>query len=284
MHAALGEWDEAHDILDQIVLGAPVEGMFYLWGLAELAGADLARGRWDEAQRHLDRSVRDAAEFGSTELFHLVPAWIVVTAEGLQNSPAGTAEKVAELREAVPVDDLSPRSSVWPALARYQYGAGNTAQGDRDWNAFEAAFAAEERGREFRTLQEEVRAARAASVGDWGAAAYALDRVNLQLRPCGDRCFQGAEWARVLEGAGRVDEAVERYRLFLADVPFSWHLYVAVYRGPVMERLGALLEEQGESAEAAAIYQMIVDEFQGGDGPFVAMVQRAQARLAVLGS
>jgi hypothetical protein len=51
---------------------------------------------------------------------------------------------------------------------------------------------------------------------------------------------------------------------------------------PMLERVGRIHEEQGDTTEARGAYQRIVDQFGGGDGPFRAFADRAQRRLAAL--
>ena len=100
-----------------------------------------------------------------------------------------------------------------------------------------------------------------------------------ELQPCGSMCPLNAEWGIALEEAGRIDDAMEKYRWHLADAQLTWHGLRAMWTPVVLERMARIHADRGKSAEARAVDERIVAQFEDGDGPFLPFVERARERL-----
>ncbi len=86
--------------------------------------------------------------------------------------------------------------------------------------------------------------------------------------------------ARAYEAAGEADSTRVVYERYL-DTPESFRLSSgdAFYRGPLLERLGQLYDEQREFENAAKYYAMFVELWAEADPELGPRVQAAQARL-----
>ena len=91
-------------------------------------------------------------------------------------------------------------------------------------------------------------------------------------------------WAHDL--AGHTDEAIAAYHRYL-ETPHWNRLWTEGYfLGPVYERLGALHEQRGDTAEAARYYSRFIELWQSADPelqPRVEAARRALQRLAAEG-
>lgn len=280
--AAEGRWDEAHVAADTWWRDAPSGGTDQLFALADMAGSDLARGRHREAMTHLADARRNAVETRNWEPLYQGPARLEVLAALALEGPAAARRVLDAVARQVPAGSIGPRSGVRPLIAGLHALAGDIETAQAVFAAWEDAFAPEERGRAFRVEAERHRAVLAWGLREWSAAASSLGRVNTELAPCREICLDMAEWGIALEEAGRPDEALEKYRWHLADTQLTWHGYRAMWTPTVLERVARIHEARGETVEARAAYQRLVDGFGGGDGPFVPFVERARGRLAAL--
>ena len=277
--AGEGRWEEAHRAAEDVWRIAPSGSGVHLLALTELAGFDLARGRYAEAMAHLADGRRDAVEAGAWEVYWWAPAMMEFqTALALQG-PAAARDLLARLHREVPFDSLRDRSERRPDVAAYLAMAGDTDGARQLFATWEDAFALEERGRIFRFRREGHRAAEAWGTEDWNASATAFERMFRELQPCGSMCPLNAEWGIALEEAGRIDDAMEKYRWHLADAQLTWHGLRAMWTPVVLERMARIHADRGESAEARAVDERIVVQFEDGDGPFLPFVERARERL-----
>jgi tetratricopeptide (TPR) repeat protein len=91
-----------------------------------------------------------------------------------------------------------------------------------------------------------------------------------------------AEGSRALgeiyEATGDRGSAIEAYEQSLTQTTWRYMLDVG-HRGPVLERLGQLLDEQGEPRRAAEYYRQFVDLWAEADEVLQPRVRAAQARL-----
>lgn len=161
--------------------------------------------------------------------------------------------------------------------------AGDFQRGDEMLRQYEDVLAPEERGFQYRSATAVYAALRAFGTGDYAAAAAAFDIFHGEVVSCGTACIYQAVHGIALEETGRPVEAIEQYHAFLTHGPLTWHAYLSAWTPTVLERLAGLYEAQGDTDEARATLQRIVDQYSEGDGPFVAYVQRARQRLASLG-
>ncbi|HSG06969.1 MAG TPA: tetratricopeptide repeat protein [Longimicrobiales bacterium] len=282
--AAEGRWSEAHDVSEDVWRDAPSGGLDHIFALTEMAGSDVAQGKYEEAMRHLAGARRNTVEARAWEIYYRGPAFMTLDVALAMEGQAAARRTLAALEGEVPLDSIGARSAVRPIIARFHGLSGDQAGSERIFSAYEAAFAPEERGRAFRVTGEQQRAIVAWGQGDWASSASSFGRLYEELQPCSALCISMAEWGIALEEAGRPDEALEKYRWHVADTQLAWHVYRAMWTPTVLERMGGLYEAQGNTAEARAAYQQLVDRFSQGDGPFVPLVARARARLAALGN
>jgi tetratricopeptide (TPR) repeat protein len=248
-----------------------------------MAGADLAQGRWVEAMDHLSEAKLEAREADASELYlRAGPGWQLVEGTLALQGPASARSQLAEMLDVFPLSAVGARAGARVTAARLAAVVGDSADARRIFGAYEESFAPEERGRSFRVDRETQRALEAFGAGRWDEAADAFHRLYRELKPCGEMCVLMPEWGVALDEAGRDAEALDVYRMALEDTQLSYHLYRAMWIAPMLERVGRIHEEQGDTTEARGAYQRIVDQFGGGDGPFRAFADRAQRRLAAL--
>ena len=275
-----GRWEEAHEVTDGVWRDAPPGSGIHILALTELAGFDLARGRYREAMSHLAAARRDALDAGARELYWRAPAVVEVqTALALQG-PAAALETLAALDREAPFDSLGLRSERRLEVAGYFALAGEADRRLSLFSAWENAFAPDERGRVFRFQRESHRAMEAWGRGDWDSAAAAFERMYRELQPCGSMCTFNAEWGIALEEAGRIDEALEKYRWHLSDAQLAGHAFRTMWTPVALERMARIHHARGEPAEARAANEQIIEGFSDGDGPFLPFVERARERLA----
>jgi tetratricopeptide (TPR) repeat protein len=279
MLAGEGRWLEAHEAAEGIWRDAPPGGTSQMWSLTQMAGSDLARGRWTEAMEHLAAARRGAVEAMTWERYWQDSAPVEFHASLALRGPAAARETLSLLIRDVPFDSLGNRSPNRAQAGDYFALAGASERAREFHSAWENAFAPEERGRAFRFRMETFRALEAWGRGDWDVAAAAFQRMYRELRPCGSNCILNAEWGIALEESGRSDEALEKYRWHLADAQLTLHATRAMWTPVVLERMARIHASRGETAEARAANERILDQFGEGEGPFVPFVERARERL-----
>jgi tetratricopeptide (TPR) repeat protein len=273
-------WDEARAVGEGVRRDATPGASEHVFQAVVIAGAHLARGDHAAAVQIVLDARRDAIENRAWELAYFFPGEERVNIALALEGPAATRSALADLTRVVPLDSLSERSPHRASLARWLAMAGDVEAGQRVFSDYEAAFPPAERGRGFRIDRELFGAASAWGEGDWGAAASAFDRAHRDLQPCGAHCVRMAEWGIALEEAGRVDEALEKYRWHLADTRFYFHPFRIMWTPSVLERMARIHRARGETAEARAADERIVEQFGAGNGPYEDFVSRARARLA----
>lgn len=277
-----GRWAEAHQVAEEIRSQAPPGGHHEINTAFEMAGSDVGMGRIAEAREHLEASLELAREAGAWELFYQNPGERAITLAYTLEGPEAALAVIEELRARVPLDSLDTRSRVRHSLASWLAALGEVEGGRALWNTYADAFAPEERGRRFRQEQESWEAFEAWGRGDWETAAASLTRLHRTLAPCDSICELMPQWGRTLEEAGRLDEALEKYRWALADAPSGLHTGRAPWRPVILERMARVHASRGETAEARATWEQLVEEFGEGDGPVLAFVDRARAELEAL--
>jgi tetratricopeptide (TPR) repeat protein len=128
---------------------------------------------------------------------------------------------------------------------------------------------------------------------DWALAIEAIEFTDTNDRIAGfdryraqtrcDRCF-GWEYAELLEEAGRPSEAADAYLEAMAATPFQgFAAFGHLIRVFGHERLGALYEELGDTAQAIEHYSAFADAFENPDAVLAPRVERAGARTTALG-
>jgi len=282
--SAEGRWSEAHDANEQDIARHPGQVTAQLYGGTEITGADLVRGRYAEAMEHLARADRNALAAQASEVYMAGPAWVhLFTALALNDSPTAAREALEHIAQIAHPEDLSPRGNAWRVLMGFHALAGDSQRGDEMLQQYEDVLAPQERGFQYRSATAEYAALRAFGAGDYAAAAAAFDIFHGEVVSCGTACIHQALHGIALEETGRPVEAIEQYQAFLTHGPLTWHAYLTPWRPTVLERLAGLYEAQGDTDQARATLQQIVDQYSEGDGPFVAYVQRARRKLASLG-
>jgi len=101
-------------------------------------------------------------------------------------------------------------------------------------------------------------------------------------RECPSVCWVEASLglADIYEARGDVEAAIEAYEQFLTRTPANYRYYVDIgRRGPVLERLGQLLDRDGDHERAAGYYRQFVDLWSEADEALQPRVRAAQARL-----
>lgn len=86
----------------------------------------------------------------------------------------------------------------------------------------------------------------------------------------------------IFDRMGQRDSAIAYYARYLTT-PFRIRYSLdPAFRGPVLERLGALHEERGDAADAARYYTMLADLWRDADPPMRARAERARQRIRAL--
>lgn len=103
-----------------------------------------------------------------------------------------------------------------------------------------------------------------------------------QMRECPASC-SAAAWlglASIHEARGATGAAIEAYEHYLTDTPANYRYYLDIgNRGPVLERLGRLLDEQGDLERAAGYYRRFADLWSEADEALQPRVRAARARV-----
>jgi tetratricopeptide (TPR) repeat protein len=114
-----------------------------------------------------------------------------------------------------------------------------------------------------------------------GRTSTALDEIGDAARDLGcPRCFE-QQRAVILEGLGRLDEAITIWRT-VRDYPALGESS-GFERAVARKRLGPLLEAAGDTAGAIAAYQEFADAWADADPELQPQVTHARGRIAALG-
>lgn len=274
-------WEDAHATVEGVWRDAPAGGHQQIQALVDLAGTDLARGRYTEAMGHLATARRDAVDARAWEAYWWSPAELELYTNLVLGGASVARDALDMLARAVPLDSLWLRSERRAEVAEFWALTGASERGRELFSAWENAFTPEERGRRFRIRREQHRALDAFGRGEWQEASTAFHRLYRELQPCGSMCNLNAEWGIALEESGWIDEALEKYRWHLGHTPLTLHSVRVIWTPEILERMAVIHASRGETAEARAANERIIEQFGGGDGPFLLFVERARERLRV---
>jgi eukaryotic-like serine/threonine-protein kinase len=280
--AAEGLWDAAHDTMALQVDRTPGLLVSQIGGRGELAGIDIGRGRWSEAHDHIDRARRLAVDEGAVDLYVQTPGIVDFWSSYVLEGADARAAALDRVLDGIVLDEVDPRSEAGFHLLWMLAAAGRDTEASAIRERFEASLPPERRGVTFRFVVAYYDAFRARAAREDEAAVEAFRRAQEEILPCAPSCVFSAERGRALEGAGRPDEAIEQYERHLASNLLIWVPRMAAWTPLVLERLGALYAERGDTALAVERLERLVSSYQDGDGPFVPFVKRAKARLVEL--
>ena len=276
-------WDEAFDALEQDVSVNPGQLTSQIGSVTWMAGALLGTGRYAQALSLLERSERAAIAAGSDEFYIGRPGKMRFDlAYALEGSEEDARDVLQTIEETVVVDSLSPRGNGWRQLTVFHALLGDVERAEEMFGIYDQGVAPEERGLQYRGRTTLLDAVQALGQEDYAVAAEAFDILQSEVRSCGSFCIDLASWGIALEGAGRTEEAIDRYEAHLSEGPLFWHVAFTPWTPTVMERLAGLYAEQGDVERSVEILERLVARYSDGDGPFLAYVDRAQGRLAEL--
>ncbi len=231
------------------------------------------RGRLAEANR-LDRDRLSAADISGD----LVDYWNIAAdiAERLLyvlEDPDGAYRVIEAALTTHPLQEAVPDDRPYLRLAGV---AASAARGDlaRAWlGEFENAvdslrFAGASQGRD--RVEGEI----ALAEGRFDAAIAAFTRA--ERGRCVRRC---PELARAYDAAGRRDSAVVLYARYVSTPNAFGHFGDQYFKGPFLERLGQIYDEEGDLENAAKYFAQFVELWAEADPELQPRVQAAQARL-----
>jgi tetratricopeptide (TPR) repeat protein len=277
-----GEYEQAHALAARMRRDAGLHN-----GLRVQAEVDAIRGRFDEAVGHL-RDLRDQA----LALNEIAPALEIAAAASRLRLLAGDAAATSEVDELLArheIDSVDVLSRPYLTLALLYAEAGD-ARSARGWlDGYEREFPVAFRGPDRWKLHR----ARAAVHRVEGRAKDALAELRqaagappVRVGLFDERHIRTndhPELARVYEGLGSVDSAVAVYERFLAVRSLSRPTIDAFELANAHDRLGALYEQRGDAARAAAHYGRLARLWRQADAslqPRVAAARRLAAAAA----
>jgi tetratricopeptide (TPR) repeat protein len=247
-------------------------------GRRDLAAYHLGLGRYGEALEILEDAQRIAEERGTPELHVGSSALLRVWTAWVLEGDRAAAEA---LDEALPVemhDELTLVNAGGFILAAMVMGD-RAEEAESVFRAWEAGIPTERRGMVHRQLGTLLAAWSARVEGDAEEAARQFDILFSEVQACGDFCYFWAERARLAEELGDDERAIDFYERHLNNTPLFWTTLMTPWDPVAYERLGALYAERGDAELARARLETLVATFENGDGPYVAFVERARAKL-----
>ena len=274
LHLAAADWEAAARELSlarERARGSPAQRSLVATLQSTLA---LTLGRLDEAEQYLREAMAADQESGDAERYHiraLALAELYLLARG------DTTAALALLDEVVAqhLRDIEPLDRGYYTLASL-YAAGGRPDRARRMLA--------ERAREIApplpvTVPHSVNAVLAEAEGRLEDAVIAWrleDEVDENPLPA------LAGIGSLMDRLGQTDSAVAYYQRYLTT-PFRLRYHTdPIWRGHVLERLGALHEARGETGEAVRYYAMLTELWADADAPLRARVDRARQRIRAL--
>ncbi len=230
-------------------------------------------GRLAEANR-IDREEMSAADISGD----IIDYWNTAAsiAERLlrvrQDSDGATAVIEAALA-AHPIEEALPEDRPYLRLAGLAASSGRVDRARAWLEEFESAvdslqFTGSSRRRD--RVEGEI----ALAEGRFDEAIAAFSRA--ERGPCTGRC---PDLARAYDAAGRRDSAAVLYARYLSTPRAFANFGDQYFKGPFLERLGQLYDEEGDLDGAATYYAQFVELWAEADPELQPRVRAAQARL-----
>ncbi len=283
IRASMGEYAAAEEIIRGVRAAQANDLFWQALTSVDLAALDAVQGRLASASTHLTDAARTNV------------ARDLVT-EALRNEAWG-----AFLDARVRGDERAAKARLEAALARHPLS--DLPPLDRPYSELAEAFASAGDPARARRLMEEQESVTPEGVGlggrypqfklslespdrAWGEIALAegrgADAVEAFRRSDAGYCRLCAlpGVARAYDTAGQADSARAVYERYL-ELPEGFRLWTgdAIYRGPVLERLGQLYDDSGDLENAAKYYARFVELWAEADEELQPRVRAAQARL-----
>jgi tetratricopeptide (TPR) repeat protein len=243
-----------------------------------LAAAARLRGRLAEAERHLDDAINAREEQGQAADFIASSTWQGLMARRFRSDTAAALRRVEAALARWPLDSIPAPGRPYDYLVEFYAWAGHTEQARAYLGEFEEQT--EFKGRDFRMSRHYGLGHIAVNEGrphDAIAEYRGADRLSWRNHV---RALPLLAFA--YDQAGEPDSALAVYERYVTTPWFakwtdSWWL------APALERLGALHEQQGDTAKAIYYYGKFVEAWEDADPelqPWVEDARRALERLA----
>jgi tetratricopeptide (TPR) repeat protein len=276
IHLAKADWDAAGEEL--AVARERARGSASQRALVATlqSGLALTRGRVDEAERLIRDAMAADLEAGDVERYHvrtMALAELYLLARG---DAAGALALLDDLLKTHPLQSLEPLDRSYLALATLFSAAGRP---DR------ARHALAEREREVTpllhasTVPHYVRATQAEAEGrlEDAVAEWRLEDEERE-NPLPAHANLGGLFDRL----GQADSAIAHYRRYLTTPSRLRYDTDHTWRGRVLERLGSLYEDRGETQQAIRHYAMLVELWADADPPLRKRAEYARERIRAL--
>jgi tetratricopeptide (TPR) repeat protein len=278
---ASGRWDDAMEVARLERSTKLGDASVQVFSRASGAGYALGLGFHDRAMRLLADAKRVAVERGNIDLHLgssvLLRVWTAYALEGIEAVP----DVLDEVLPPALYDEITLTNSQSNILGVLMLG-GRSDEARKQFDRWGAQVPVERRGVQHRRLQTSMDAWGAIAEGDEEEAYRLFEVLRNEVITCGETCPFWGEHGRLADALGDSDRAIELYERHLNDTPVFWAAYMAPWTPVVLERLGALYTERGDTALARARLETLVATYENGDGPFVPFVARARSSLAAL--
>jgi serine/threonine-protein kinase len=277
-----GRYEAAHELAAQLRRHSGLRN-----DLRVQAELDAVRGRLGEAVGHLE-DLRDQA----LALGH--PGAAVEIAGGaarlrLLAGDSSAVPAVDDLLARHPIDSLDVLARPYLALALVWAQTGHPGRAAALLRRYEDEFPSALQGPD-RWMLHRTRAAVFAAEGNAKRALTELRAAArlpaLRVGPFDDpylRLSDHPELARLYRELGAPDSAIAVYQRYLTARSLTRVVVDAFERGPALEALGALHEEQGNRRLAASAYADFVGLWREADAPLRPRVEAARRRASALG-
>jgi eukaryotic-like serine/threonine-protein kinase len=280
-HTSRGDFDRAEHYYREM-LSHPRAGIQErMGGEVGLARIALIRGRVEESARHRARSEDLQQQMG----WEIAPQRIAF--DGVRITAVVLADTVRALAQfdslVIPAGSLPDEAGAEGAhleIASFLLALGETERGRgfiRRWDALELPPETREG---FRDLRRNIDAQLATAVGDTASALAHYRRLNEE--PTCQGCMAHSI-AEIHDEAGDVAGAIAAYEAYLTR-PWYDRLQADAFLLPrTHERLAALYESRGDTANARRHLERFVELWADADPPLQPRVAEARRRLEALG-
>lgn len=249
-----------------------------------LAQLDAVRGRMEEAWTHYEYPIRRMRQAG-----HPGAAFLWVTNRALTRlvgvgDPAGAAADMTAALQRLP--DTLNLAGTWVDAGLVYAFAGDAARARAQLDSLTR------HGRGNWSVSRGVLGAAIALAE--GRAKESLDTLAATAIPCTfntsadlrvDPRLRRILAGRAYEALQQPDSAIAAYEAYFTDPPIAYPANLdAVFLFDTLERLGALHDARGDSAQAATYYARAADLWNDADPALQPRVQRLRERVAALSS
>jgi DNA-binding SARP family transcriptional activator len=280
MAARQGDYARADSVVEHIVGYAGLDPQ----NSVVLAQLDAVRGRMEEAWRHYEYPIRRMQQAGHPGAAFLWATNRALTRLVALGDPAGaTADMTAALQR---LPDTLNLAGTWVDAGLVYAFAGDAARAQAQLDSLTR------HGRGNWSVSRGVLGAAIALAE--GRAKESLDTLAATAIPCTfnasadlrvDPRLRRILAGRAYEALQQPDSAIAAYEAYFTDPPIAYPVNLdAVFLFDTLERLGALHDARGDSAQAATYYARAADLWNGADPALQPRVQRLRERVAALSS